>query len=578
VFLRWAVERGACQPNLNHAFFNAFPPSAPGSFPNTLTWHAARMDTGRSQGLGGNEPGNWMTCFHESDPRNNTFWTGQEPVPGWAPCDDILPDGLFTAGTNVYYFFEARNAATGAVMGSFPAARNGAAVKTTANYKDLWLQLNTLPKLASNCDGSVANNVLVISDYQSDGVPGRATGQRERLVSTLSSLGLQFDVYDVVGTNFGGSYNTIGRRDDLGSQVPRPPFNGATDLQLNNYECIWYQGGLLKSDVTLTDELTQSANGGHPSRDQQSLQTWIAGCSAGQNRLLVLEGIGWASDIDVNTVNGPSFLTNRGVDVLADDYAQDLAANDLRRCARIVGQGPGAGFDGEILGSGCPDNIDIDVITATTGPGAGEAVANYVESGEDGDDPVTCANDANRPLWHAVVRRATGTSNCQRSVSMSFSFSELYPLNCTDQCLFDDYIINGDNADLVIDLFTWAGCPINPSPIGVKDPEGAPRFANELYQAQPNPANPSAMIRYTIAQKGHVQLRIFDVSGRLVRTLVDKVQEPAETAYELGRQQRPGPVGRVGRVLLPDRRAGLLVVEEARHPQVDRHELARARG
>jgi flagellar hook assembly protein FlgD len=55
---------------------------------------------------------------------------------------------------------------------------------------------------------------------------------------------------------------------------------------------------------------------------------------------------------------------------------------------------------------------------------------------------------------------------------------------------------------------------------------------NELYQAQPNPANPSARIRYTIAQKGHVQLRIFDVSGRLVRTLVDQVQDVAATPYE----------------------------------------------
>jgi hypothetical protein len=526
VFLRWAVERGACQPNLNHPFFVAFPPTAPGSFPNSLTWHAARMDTGRAQGLGGQVVGSWMTCFHESDPRNGTFWTAGGPT---ETCDDILPDGLFTAGTNVYYFYEARNANTNAVVGTFPAGRNGLPVRTTANFKDLWLQANTLPKLASNCDGSLANNLLVVSDYQTTAFPGRGTTQRERLVSTLSSLGLQFDVYDTQGTNFTGQYNTIGRREDRGTQAPRPPHNGATDAMLNNYDCIWYQGGLLKSGVTLSDTRTVSLFGGQPSKDQQALGTWISGCSVSENRLLVLEGIGWASDIDVNTTNGPSFLTNRGVDVLADDYAQDLAANDLRRCARIVGQGPGAGFDGEILGSGCPDNLDIDVIAAISG---GEAVANFVESLEDGDDPVSCANDVNRAPWHAIVRRATGTNNCQRSVAMSFSFSELYPLNCADQCLFDDYIINGENADLVIDLFQWAGCPINPNPIGIKDPDAAPRAVNELYQAQPNPANPSAMIRYTIAQKGHVQLRIFDVSGRLVRTLVDQVQEPAATPYE----------------------------------------------
>jgi hypothetical protein len=69
--------------------------------------------------------------------------------------------------------------------------------------------------------------------------------------------------------------------------------------------------------------------------------------------------------------------------------------------------------------------------------------------------------------------------------------------------------------------------------VGVEEPAGAPRFVNALYQAQPNPANPSATIRYTIAEKGRVSLRIFDVGGRLVRTLVDEMQTPAEAAFEV---------------------------------------------
>jgi len=94
--------------------------------------------------------------------------------------------------------------------------------------------------------------------------------------------------------------------------------------------------------------------------------------------------------------------------------------------------------------------------------------------------------------------------------------------------------VSGEAADLVIDLFQWSStCPINGSPIGVEEPTGAPRFTNALYQAQPNPANPSATIRYTIAEKGQVGLRIFDVGGRLVRTLVDQVQEPAEAGFEV---------------------------------------------
>jgi hypothetical protein len=42
---------------------------------------------------------------------------------------------------------------------------------------------------------------------------------------------------------------------------------------------------------------------------------------------------------------------------------------------------------------------------------------------------------------------------------------------------------------------------------------------NRLYQNQPNPFNPSTLIRFSLAQEGPVELAIYDVSGRLVRTL-----------------------------------------------------------
>ncbi len=527
LYLRWAVERGPCQPNLNHPFFVAFPPSAPGTYPGGLVWHSSRMDTSRVQGTGENGPGIYMTCFHESDPRNGTFWTGTPP--GVEPCDDILPDGLFTAGTTVHYFFEARNATSGAVVGTFPAARSKLPIKTTANFKDFWLQINNLPTLTSACDGTYANTMLIVNDFQTNAVPGRGTTERSRLTATLSSLGLEFDVYDVVGTNWGNCYDGIGRREDRPTQQPRPPLNGATDLMLNNYEIIWYAGGLLDGDVMLSDQRTLSLFGGQPGMDQQKLQTWLAGCTT-QNRLLVLEGVGWASTIDASTTNGPAFLTNRGVDVLAADYAQQLANQDLRRCARIVSSRPADRFDhGEIFGSGCPDDINIDVFGAVSN---GEAVANFVESLEGGADPINCADDQNRPTWLSVVRKRNPTRLCEHSVSMSFAFAELNPLNCTDQCLFADFKINGENAEMVIDIFQWAGMGINANPIGV-EPAEAPGFVNALYQAQPNPANPAATIRYAIADKGQVSLRIFDVNGRLVRTLVDQVQEPSATPFEV---------------------------------------------
>jgi hypothetical protein len=42
----------------------------------------------------------------------------------------------------------------------------------------------------------------------------------------------------------------------------------------------------------------------------------------------------------------------------------------------------------------------------------------------------------------------------------------------------------------------------------------------------PNPFNPTTTLRYGLAEPGRVAIRIYDVSGRLVRTLVD-AEQPA---------------------------------------------------
>ncbi len=44
----------------------------------------------------------------------------------------------------------------------------------------------------------------------------------------------------------------------------------------------------------------------------------------------------------------------------------------------------------------------------------------------------------------------------------------------------------------------------------------------KLFQNYPNPFNPSTLIKYQIAEEGHVSLKIFDMLGREVETLVDE--------------------------------------------------------
>ena len=71
--------------------------------------------------------------------------------------------------------------------------------------------------------------------------------------------------------------------------------------------------------------------------------------------------------------------------------------------------------------------------------------------------------------------------------------------------------------------------------IGVIDGEGEfvspiqsftmPRSATHLDQNSPNPFNPTTAIRFTLSEKQTVTISVYDVNGRLVRTLLSGVRE-----------------------------------------------------
>jgi FlgD Ig-like domain len=53
------------------------------------------------------------------------------------------------------------------------------------------------------------------------------------------------------------------------------------------------------------------------------------------------------------------------------------------------------------------------------------------------------------------------------------------------------------------------------------DPVPEAGFVTRLQPCRPNPFNPSTEIAFSLAEPGHVRLSVFDVSGRLVKTLID---------------------------------------------------------
>ncbi|MDX1700856.1 MAG: T9SS type A sorting domain-containing protein, partial [Melioribacteraceae bacterium] len=69
--------------------------------------------------------------------------------------------------------------------------------------------------------------------------------------------------------------------------------------------------------------------------------------------------------------------------------------------------------------------------------------------------------------------------------------------------------------------YTWIGT----SPVDV-DQETTIPLRYELTQNYPNPFNPTTQIKYSILKQGNVSLKVFNILGQEVKTLVNEVKAP----------------------------------------------------
>ncbi|UCG51501.1 MAG: T9SS type A sorting domain-containing protein [Candidatus Latescibacterota bacterium] len=171
---------------------------------------------------------------------------------------------------------------------------------------------------------------------------------------------------------------------------------------------------------------------------------------------------------------------------------------------------PGSIFDDPVGGpdslyvyGGCPTINDFDVLQAT---GASVAEMNYPNA------------SGAAVLSQVTPHPQTGDADAHVILS-GFSFHFIHD-DRSGQPI--------DRVDHLRGILLWMDNAIpEPTEIGQ-----TPRLANYLDNNYPNPFNPVTTIRYGIEERGHVTLKIYNVAGQLVKTLVDEEQTPRADGFK----------------------------------------------
>jgi hypothetical protein len=128
-------------------------------------------------------------------------------------------------------------------------------------------------------------------------------------------------------------------------------------------------------------------------------------------------------------------------------------------------------------------------------------------------------------LWVVEVNDGSGWVDLENTnvsahewVAMNFDLADLIDLTATVQFRFtatDD--ANGSVVEAGVDEFILSGFEL---PDATAAPEGAAPASLTLLQNLPNPFNPKTSIRFGLPSAAGVDLKVYDASGRLVRTLL----------------------------------------------------------
>jgi hypothetical protein len=370
-----------------------------------------------------------------------------------------VPAASYARGTELRYYFSVTDS-TNAVT-TLPSDALAASHYFTATI------LPAIQSPSGSCGGNTANVLYVNAN---EGVDGGVS-----MAQSLTALGLRFDRYDVNAPD-----DAIGNAP--GGSPPGDPIRhwpGVSASTLGVYSAlVWDVGD--RSSSTIAAE------------DQQLVQSWLK--LPGGNRGLLLAGDNLAYDLSVNGADIGTFLTCALGTTFLRDVWEDVPQDSLQPVTRGAA-GTRIAAEPFPLDGECPNLNRFDSFQVS--PCAGSKGRSWITY-------------PNATIASVEKRDSVGVvADSSRSVLLGFSLAEI-PSNSRRNFLLYRTLVNE---------FEVPGCYVA---TGVDETASSPSPPARLYNAAPNPFNPSTSIRFSLGHPAKVRLLIFDVSGARVRSLADR--------------------------------------------------------
>ncbi|MFH1865000.1 MAG: FlgD immunoglobulin-like domain containing protein [Candidatus Eisenbacteria bacterium] len=331
--------------------------------------------------------------------------------------------------------------------------------------------------------GSVSDPCVLLVDKHDSRTPGEDRSYRYTSElfyrEALEILGHEFDVFDV--------------------DVPSAPIrsDGPDTCGMKYYDTqIWFTNE--SNAYTLI------------ARDQRNLISWLGQAGEGKERNLLLTGNGVGYELVEAGDETLGFYTDWLATEFLDDAVGEVEVDSVPGLRDFAGGFDFMTYDDQecVLRGGCPELAFFDVIQPYPGAVGAELVAEYVK-----------VDLTTRPAGVAYT-----DSTGYQTVTLGFGIEFM-----SDAPLPNGHFAPGasDRVDFVANIMEYfQKDPTGPG-TGV---ESGGVFVTKLGNARPNPFNPRTTFAYSLAGRSRVTIRVHDLAGRVVRTLVDGEKEPGEHA------------------------------------------------